>query len=1661
MNDPQIWALALDNNQRRIVKKTAKKLGRKEVISIENDEKIGELCCWLLQKFHSRKTLVHILKRYGYASLHQALWNNFYLSNDDLQRLFPLDLFKTDAAERIYLNPDAFSARIREVMPKDDVLRSLVILGTAFAILQPDEAPAILKVFLEYEPNLLNQVLLQSDENDGSTDTSTLIERTSKEPLSEGDRNDNLFTLASVTQNVDRALSLTRTWVQGGLRISEDYLNTYAAFISHAENVWLLAKDLDFSQKYPMEDQAMHLVKYARDVHEAAAHLDAWLDEWSDPLKTSISSSPETLRNPLGRLFDAFRSPRSRALEIKVVSENLRNSLADLTEMHSRAIATHQGLQQKVKTLLIDLGRIDPITNEASVADDLIKIESSNGHLLKRKIRLEEEIGILINSHKATSIARLEQIDPTSRIQDANKIAQFERIREEIADIQTFTNIVAMEGRIQFLDESWPRLVPKKPLMALAADALQANTASDCVIQLAKELADVGRHAEAVLLLELLQEVYEPEAIEVDLQSFLESLLLSWSHLPSQLQRIVHQSLDMQNSTQMESDEKRHLQCWLTRARGFSDMWVSHALSGKWISQINKRDLPEFAIRRRLAGAFIALHARNASEFYMNSFYRLGLSDFEFDDSAKNLRRLHRDVIDQRRFVISDGILENKMEASKQSLTEFFFKRENGDYVHQIAHGNAVAEVERQTIFPELKELVDSILHDLENGFKDSEHDILSRITQTANNSFRKHKISSTYSAFYKKKIYGQDGYLSDLNKRIQRFLLAKAEYAIKYGVAEPPIALASLNSELEAVAVVDPSFKELWKSIQDLFRKSMVEELSTSVLCPSGVGMLLDLFPESMLLAPELVEEFASQDELPPLTVNHINTIIEQLACPNIQLCADKIKNAGCFLHAQLIAVSEYADGDIYAVKDVERLYAIERVAFENQFRELSLRSDNHKDLERARKAASLGKWPFAKQLLNRIKRATDKFQEDARNNSKRDLQNYRERIQYCQKLLEERFADTSADALIGLCGTAAARISSLIRLSQTEQPESNAMTNASQLADAIEFSVQRKTTAFGEIEALLNVLPRTHNVNPMVPLTDGEEDSWGIDYPKSSWEVLKSQRRLNEDLRRQCARHWADLVRWFCRSSGMYHDLNESLTHVFLQGCHFARYKSTFYSPRSAWLDRYVHFYLLLKTDEWEDQWSRLSAEIEKDRNAINIVIVPDGVTDLRKRFKVGKPEDPFVIIGEEEAKQVSNAKVPGAPLRQLLHRGAARLTDIGLFCTDGAVHHRKNLFVGRESALDRLVTEKASAVWGGRRIGKTSLLHALKERLSTKRPPFRVGYVYADPLYGDPDLCLAKRIAESLGLSEPEKVADLGTLLTSLCEQQHVGVLVDEVDSYILSSRVLHGDSKFPLARVLRGVSSQNPNTFKVVYAGFKQLYFEVNKRQVLDTAYPFKNFVTPLREDFGDLDADMVEKLLQIAFEEMLGITLEPGVTRLVKEKTSGHPAFVQEFGRQLLQIVDRRRRSSNKLSITLADVEAVYTENPDGTSGHSSYIDYVYETLNWNLSSLGKAILLAISSDIVANNRPKDHSYRQDGILHGLREWSSPDTALPGPEDLELALEFLVMTNMLIRRLDGSMKSYSVSYWSYIDFMQKLGDYNKIKVIESLKDYNEKEMGKIL
>ncbi len=1652
LDDPMLWAKALSDGQRACVKTAAKRCGRGGVIPITDDEKIGKLCCWMLGDVSRRKVLTDALRRHGVSPVHQAIWNDFYMADEEMQSLFPDETFSKDHNGLVFINIDELDDRLTKVQPRDQNLRSIAVLSAAFAMLQPEQAPAILEVLLRYDAKL-KSVLLGSENNDQQPASGEIdAARTPSAFAGEG-----LTTNTEDPASTGSALVISRAWLSNGKKTVTAFINAHSEIVAFAARLTKTVNEASLSSDKLLETEARELSQAAEAMSSAAHTMDAWMDQWLEPLEKATTSAPNAARDLLAALLQSFRRQRTTAAEAASVCTVAHSRLDAISEAQAEATAEFQGLQRKVKSIAEDISvPVLELVNQA-VPDDWIKITAQIDQLRNERDRLGKERASLLSSRRSKVEARVHGVEPEKRVDDALMRNELEQVRRAVAEAATLAQLLTAEVALQKLEQEWKALVPKKSVAEIAF-SLAAEPKPEELLLLAEELHAGLRDAEAALTFEFLQHLNEPEALDVDLGEFTEKLLLVWSTL-SQSAAARQQSLtDSEGLPRVPKG-------WRTHARSLINDWPVYALSGRWMSNVQKGDVSSPKTQARLAGVFLALHARQTSEPFMEAFYRFGLSEFQFGKDFTSLQTLLRDVVEQRAFLISDGSHESKITEAKAEVSKFFLRQEDGDFLHQIAHGNNVGTVERQTLFPKLKSYADSILLQVDQNNYPHADNFSKQVEDIAYEAFREHGISATESPFYHRKIFGQQGYLTTLSERLSRLVKSYGPGIRAPDPTRGAVTAVQLSSEIEMMITRDPEFAEFWTTVRLSIERIPQDASQRIVSVMSGIEALLNVFSEAMLAAPDLVLRLASNERPPLLSAQDLRAFLDSVAHPKSPLAgAGQLAALGCLHHAAIVVLGAKCNGS-----EVERLlrdYEQRIESLDSKFEGLMDRGAKTTDLQSVRDAIELGKLPLSELLITNISGRIQEVEARGRAETREALDALRARVTTAQQSVEDQWSDPSADQLIELCMRALARISSLARRSRGEVVHSSEVERATQLADVIDFAVFNKSTTFQEIELLL----ADGSIRPGEG-RDGTSNAataqWGEDTPlRKAWEFLAKQKVLTEETRRECARQWPELAHSFCKLSAMYNDLHDTLRFTNLPGCYFGSYTSHFYSPQSSWLNRPIHLYLLLCVGDWEDQWIRLKAAIGETDDALNLVFVPKGITQLRNRFDIGRTDDRFLLIGLEEVAAVSSAQTRGAPLKQLLHRGAPKLEGIGLFCTDGAVDSRKNLFVGRDLALDRLENSGSSAILGGRRIGKTSLLLALKDRLSSKRRnPFNVGYVYADPLPGDPDLTLAARIAESLGLAAPTDLDDFSKMLSRECQHGRVAVLIDEADRYIQASRIRHGDSSdsFPLMRVLRGIQLDKKENFKVVCAGFKQLYYELNIRPNQDSAYPFKNFLTPLEKAVGDLSSDQVDELLRIAFADMLGVALDPSVARLVKKKTSGHPAFVQMFGRQLLEILDHRRKTTTKLTVTEADVERVYSDSPNSGGGqHSSYIDYVYETLNWNLSHLGRAIMLAISSDILANGYAADRRYSPDEVKKALKLWSGgEDPVEPDKEDFNNTVKFLMMTGMLHRQAEGIREAYSVAYPSYTEFMVKLGDMERFRVQESLENYRAKEKGKIV
>ena len=550
---------------------------------------------------------------------------------------------------------------------------------------------------------------------------------------------------------------------------------------------------------------------------------------------------------------------------------------------------------------------------------------------------------------------------------------------------------------------------------------------------------------------------------------------------------------------------------------------------------------------------------------------------------------------------------------------------------------------------------------------------------------------------------------------------------------------------------------------------------------------------------------------------------------------------------------------------------------------------------------------------------------------------------------------------------------------------------------------------------------------------------------------ELLGAWSQLSEVSEYRVGPAWVAFAKLFGKLSNLYHDESDTkcrFVPVSPFDYPYSVYQTAFYKPKSEFLKKPLRFYLY-RTDVDSQSRQRLDSWLSQEQSAawLHVIFAPSGADKLRKALQLDKKFRGVLVIDDEFIYRIAAEEKHDVPVRRGLHESVADLISLSPFVSNGYCHEVNNIYVGRGDIIKRLVNSPQAMIWGGRRIGKTSVLHALESILVRKN--YRVALVYADVQDSvDPDLAIAKTLAAKLGFSPIESVHDFVRQVQAESKNEvKFAFLLDEADEYIKKSRGFH-DGKFPLASALRKIVMEDSTKGTVlVYSGYHQLYFEAkldkSKKRV---GHPFVNIAHefPIR----DLAHDDVIELVKTGFEEMLGIDLHPEVPSLIAKKASRHPAFVQEFCRCLLDHVSlRRSRPQTKLVISPQDVEEVYEADGGGDGGEQPFIFYVDETLGFNLSDLGRSIMLTFDSD---EYRSKQEIYKD------LRDFAEcAEIECPKEDHFSDTIDLLVMTNLLTQDPKATDR-YRMTYPTFIDILKRLNKLGKTEIEKSLRGYDQHE-----
>lgn len=309
------------------------------------------------------------------------------------------------------------------------------------------------------------------------------------------------------------------------------------------------------------------------------------------------------------------------------------------------------------------------------------------------------------------------------------------------------------------------------------------------------------------------------------------------------------------------------------------------------------------------------------------------------------------------------------------------------------------------------------------------------------------------------------------------------------------------------------------------------------------------------------------------------------------------------------------------------------------------------------------------------------------------------------------------------------------------------------------------------------------------------------------------------------------------------------------------------------------------------------------------------PEVSRNLAARFSITQRIH-FAVLDENDIVKLLLLRQSSA--RDALREYILRLTDLTLvspYVSDGPTS--ENMFYGRGKEL-RLISsaikERSFALMGGRKTGKTSLLHRLNPVIKSE---YQVLSIDCEA-HTSREAFLDYLRLQSKGLNDlqgrllvPHAERVLRAYLDTQTRGEFTVLLVDEVDDlFIADARA--DEHAHVLSRSFRALTQEH--RVSIVATGERKL-FELTR----DPSSPHWNFCTPVR--VGPLEEIDARQLVQESLRA-LGIEFDSGTIDLALAGTAAHPNLLQYLGGLIVDRLATASRAGDKLRVTASDIEGL-------------------------------------------------------------------------------------------------------------------------------------------
>lgn len=419
--------------------------------------------------------------------------------------------------------------------------------------------------------------------------------------------------------------------------------------------------------------------------------------------------------------------------------------------------------------------------------------------------------------------------------------------------------------------------------------------------------------------------------------------------------------------------------------------------------------------------------------------------------------------------------------------------------------------------------------------------------------------------------------------------------------------------------------------------------------------------------------------------------------------------------------------------------------------------------------------------------------------------------------------------------------------------------------------------------------------------------------------------------------------------------------------------------------------------------------------------LLFVPGCTDNTMKRLH----QKGLVIIDETRLIEmlIAEAKFnnPIGILRPLVLNAIEANADI--FVTNQAVNARTSIFLGRDTLVDRISNGGDNyAIYGGRRIGKSSVMKAIEQRLQKRG--YRIVSLSLEAEKEFEDTYVSNRLMKILTGDSKDSLKEAIVSLMDVDPELKLAFTLDEIDRYIQINSERH-----ILIETLRTCSDTYGNRFRVIIAGFMGLFDCLHGRGPYSTnSDPWMRMFTDNHE-LENLSPANAEAIVREGFVSILGWKFEnQAIPQRIVERTGGHPAFVQAFCLKLLE----RVRIRGDQTILLSDVEAVF-DDPDPDY---SFMSYVRQTFGLNLDPVSNYLILWLSLEA---------SDAQGFTMDNIRNIADQSRVEIPNDCITRSLELLKVTSVIRERMTDV---FDFTVPDYPMILNKLGTTSHLDELEN-------------